>query len=152
MYLYFYVGNFEQDAIEQTAGINAEMFNSKLDTELGNATAETKATVVGWGIPDYSAGVVVASGIADFNERTYMAPADGVLAVYLVAFNGQDAYIKIDDVAVEQVVGHGSAAWTMITGLYPVKKGSVVKFKDGYGQATLIGSKGVTFYPFKGVN
>lgn len=27
MYLYFYVGNFEQSAIEQTAGINAEMFN-----------------------------------------------------------------------------------------------------------------------------
>jgi hypothetical protein len=27
MYLYFYVGNFEQDAVEQTAGLNAEMFN-----------------------------------------------------------------------------------------------------------------------------
>lgn len=27
MYLYFYVGNFEQSAIEQTAGLNAEMFN-----------------------------------------------------------------------------------------------------------------------------
>lgn len=27
MYLYFYVGNFAQSAIEQTAGINAEMFN-----------------------------------------------------------------------------------------------------------------------------
>ena len=27
MYLYFFVGNFEQSAIEQTAGLNAEMFN-----------------------------------------------------------------------------------------------------------------------------
>ena len=27
MYLYFYVGNFEQSAVEQTAGLNAEMFN-----------------------------------------------------------------------------------------------------------------------------
>ena len=27
MYLYFYVGNFTQTAIEQTAGLNAEMFN-----------------------------------------------------------------------------------------------------------------------------
>ena len=27
MYLYFFVGNFEQTAIEQTAGLNAEMFN-----------------------------------------------------------------------------------------------------------------------------
>ena len=31
MYLYFFVGNFEQSAIEQTAGINAELFNQKMD-------------------------------------------------------------------------------------------------------------------------
>jgi hypothetical protein len=31
MYLYFYVGNFEQSAIEQTAGLNAELFNGKAD-------------------------------------------------------------------------------------------------------------------------
>lgn len=30
-YLYFYVGNFERDAVEQTAGIVAEMFNGKAD-------------------------------------------------------------------------------------------------------------------------
>lgn len=30
-YLYFYVGNFEQSAIEQTAGLNAELFNQKMD-------------------------------------------------------------------------------------------------------------------------
>jgi hypothetical protein len=39
MYLYFYVGNFERDAIEQTAGINAEIFNNKADVvELQNKT------------------------------------------------------------------------------------------------------------------
>lgn len=36
---YYYVGNFEQDAVEQTAGINAEMFNSKADIDLGNIPA-----------------------------------------------------------------------------------------------------------------
>ena len=116
--------------------------------DMSNITATGKETVVGWGIPDYSAGVVVASDIADFTERTYTAPADGVVAVYLVAFNGQDAYIKINDVTVERVVGYGNGAWVNITGLYPVKKGSVIKFKDGYAQVSLIGSKGVTFYPF----
>jgi hypothetical protein len=35
-YLYFYVGNFERDAVEQTAGIVAEMFNNKADSDLGN--------------------------------------------------------------------------------------------------------------------
>ena len=31
MYLYFYVGDYTQDAIEQTAGLNAELFNEKVD-------------------------------------------------------------------------------------------------------------------------
>lgn len=30
-YLYFYVGNFERDAVEQTAGLNTELFNQKMD-------------------------------------------------------------------------------------------------------------------------
>jgi hypothetical protein len=36
MYLYFYVGNFERDAIEQTAGITSEQLNNKADVNLGN--------------------------------------------------------------------------------------------------------------------
>lgn len=31
MYLYFYVGNYTQSAIEETAGLNAELFNNKAD-------------------------------------------------------------------------------------------------------------------------
>ena len=33
---YYYVGNFEQTAVEQTAGLNAELFNGKADVDLGN--------------------------------------------------------------------------------------------------------------------
>lgn len=36
MYLYFYAGNFEQSAVEQTAGLNAELFNGKADRDLKN--------------------------------------------------------------------------------------------------------------------
>jgi len=36
MYLYFYVGEFTQTAIENTAGINTEDFNDKADTDFGN--------------------------------------------------------------------------------------------------------------------
>lgn len=39
MYLYFYVGNYTQTAIEQTAGLNAEMFNGKADTDLANVAS-----------------------------------------------------------------------------------------------------------------
>lgn len=38
MYLYFWVGAFSQTAAEQTAGLNAEMFNAKADRNLLNTT------------------------------------------------------------------------------------------------------------------
>ncbi len=38
-YLYFYVGNFERDAVEQTAGVTVETLNSKADSDLGNIPA-----------------------------------------------------------------------------------------------------------------
>lgn len=38
MYLYFYVGEFTQSALENTAGLNAELFNAKADTNLSNVT------------------------------------------------------------------------------------------------------------------
>ena len=39
MYLYFYVGQFTQTATEQTAGLNAELFNGKLDRDFSNKPA-----------------------------------------------------------------------------------------------------------------
>lgn len=37
--LYFYVGSFTQSAIENTAGLNASLFNSKADIDLNNVSA-----------------------------------------------------------------------------------------------------------------
>lgn len=44
MYLYFYVGNFEREAIKQTAGLNAELFNSKADNNLKNTPLQVDST------------------------------------------------------------------------------------------------------------
>ena len=46
MYLYFYVGSFSQTAIENTAGLNAELFNGKADTNLLNTPMATADYVV----------------------------------------------------------------------------------------------------------
>lgn len=62
MYLYFYVGNFTQTALENTAGLNAEMFNDKADLDLGNVPSTSKATSISWCMPDYSAVVSMTSG------------------------------------------------------------------------------------------
>jgi hypothetical protein len=47
MYLYFYVGEFDQSATEQTAGLNAELFNSKADlSALNNKIQEVSVAPV----------------------------------------------------------------------------------------------------------
>lgn len=44
MYLYFYVGNFEQSALEQTAGITSEQLNNKADSDLKNTPLRVEPT------------------------------------------------------------------------------------------------------------
>ena len=85
MYLYFYVGNFEQSAVEQTAGLNTELFNGKADIDLNNINPSNsaKAMIVGWGMPDYTAGVAL-SDITPSNP--YTATIDCV--IYGTAYNG----------------------------------------------------------------
>ena len=64
LYLYFYIGQFSQTATEQTAGLNSELFNNKMDRDMSNINTNqtTKETIVGWGIPDYNAGISRTSG------------------------------------------------------------------------------------------
>ena len=84
-YLYFYVGQFSQSATEQTAGLNSELFNGKADIDLSNAapnaSASAKETIVGWGMPDYSAGVSKTNG------TNYTAETNGWLEVYVSCYN-----------------------------------------------------------------
>ena len=47
MYLYFYVGNFERDAVEQTAGITSEQLNNKADIDLFNAIYPVGSIYIG---------------------------------------------------------------------------------------------------------
>ena len=105
MYLYFYVGNFKQDAIEQTAGINAEMFNGKADLDLGNVPATSKATSISWCMPDYSAVVSMTSGSS--------APKNGWAVAY--GANANVAY-SVNNVQVAQgnwYAGKWSGNWNL---------------------------------------
>lgn len=88
MYLYFYVGNFEQSAIEQTAGLNTELFNGKADVDLNNINPSNsaKAMIVGWGMPDYSAAVSMSSGSSA--PKNGWAIAHGLNATVTYSVNG----------------------------------------------------------------
>lgn len=47
-YLYFYVGNYTKAAIEQTAGINSEVLNGKMDNDLANLPSNIDYVVEQW--------------------------------------------------------------------------------------------------------
>ena len=69
MYLYFYVGEFTQTAIENTAGLNAELFNDKVD--VGHEVIAFQAPTAGnnytW-YRKYADGWVEQGGFANVNE------------------------------------------------------------------------------------
>lgn len=73
MYLYFYVGNFTQGALENTAGINAEDFNDKADVDAQNFNATGREYLAGLAMPSqtFTDLTLGASG------TSYTAPADG---------------------------------------------------------------------------
>ena len=105
MYLYFYVGNFTQTALENTAGLNAEMFNNKVDLDFANVSATGKETVVGWGMPDYSAVVSMTSGSS--------APKNGWAIAY---GNNANVLYSVNGVGVAQgnsSVPHWSGNWNL---------------------------------------
>lgn len=94
MYLYFYAGEYTQTAVEQTAGLNAELFNGKVDLNFNNMNPSqtAKNTIVAWGMPDYSAGVSKSA------NEIYTASYDCFVAVRQIATNTPaSAGIKLYD-------------------------------------------------------
>ena len=81
MYLYFYVGSFTQTALENTAGLNAGLFNGKADTDLNNVSAgidfvtETQLPTAGnnytW-YRKYKSGWVEQGGICTGTADNYI--------------------------------------------------------------------------------
>ena len=72
-YLYFYMGTYNQSAIDNTAGLNEELFNNKIDIDAGNVSVSGKAFISALSMPSskYIDLTLGASG------TTYTAPANG---------------------------------------------------------------------------
>lgn len=142
-HLYFYVGNFEKEAIEQTAGVTTEMFNNKADVDLSNmnASQSAKDIIVGWGIPDYSAGVAISK------NTDFICPTHGVVAGEVSASSNGYCQIKVNGTKIMQV---GSESGQRCRGPFyaQIQKGDVVHLLTS-GNAEIPQSN---FYPFKGVN
>lgn len=125
MYLYFYVGGFSYSAISQTAGINAETINGKMDTDASNATVIGKETVNGWGLPDYSSVIDIGGGS---NVGSYTPPSNGWI-YFQGGTSGASMYYdssKTNDVLMG---GYSSDSSISSSCFIPVKKGYTYYFK-----------------------
>lgn len=73
MYLYFYVGETVQNANLIDAGRIGEQLTNKVDINFNNMNPSqtAKNTIVGWGMPDYSATIIPTS--------PFVAPCNGYL-------------------------------------------------------------------------
>ena len=140
MYLYFYAGTFNDSAVEQTAGLNAELFSGKADTDLNNVTAAGKKSVVDWVMPDYSAGIAV-------NNATYTAPSKGW--VY-VGIQGWDVSVSVNGTEQQSAKSSQINSYNATLTLpYMVDANDEITIA---GYSTGLNTPFITFYPIKGAN
>ena len=135
MYLYFYVGEYTQSALDQTAGVNAELFNNKVDLNASNLTAQGRSYISGLSMPsdkhiDLTLG---ASG------TTYTAPADGFYYLSKRATsNNQYLIIAQYTQGIAGLASRQNSYQTNVAELVwiPVKKGDSVTINYSFGGTT----------------
>lgn len=135
-YLYFYVGQFSQSATEQTAGLNAELFNQKAD----KSDVWSKDTIMSWFSPDISAGVSKS-----FNTD-YVADVSGLLVFYGGGKSNNYPYAIINGTNTNFRGGSTERGDNPSNGgnFIPVTKGQTYKIGGSSSYSSIV------FYPYKG--
>lgn len=122
-------------------GAITEALNDKLDRDAGNPETAGKQTIVGWGLPDYTAGVGVSSG--------YTATAKCWLRAHVSGDGGSgtagEAYIQINGVTIDYARVSSWSYQTINDLVAPLDVGDVVTAYTNRGTATM------TIFPMKGV-
>lgn len=128
MLLYFYVGEFAQSALEQTAGYAQTLTEKKADVDLSNVNASGKSLASGWSMPSgrYIDLTLGASG------ATYTAPANGwIYSVPRFTTNGwfqinnsTSGSIRMSNIAQPSI-------WHYAICYVPCKKGDVLSVAYG---------------------
>jgi hypothetical protein len=90
-YLYFYVGGYTETALQQTAGITADVINSKMDSDMSNMNPSefVKETIVKWFMPNY------ANPTQRLHETTYQAETNLLFCYSCDTANHTDSYIQV---------------------------------------------------------
>lgn len=144
MYLYFYVGDYTQSAIEQTAGLNSELFNNKVDLNFDNMNPSqtAKDTIISWGMPDYSAGIDISTFTSSSNQFT--APCDG----YIIWSPKTAHAAYINNILATGYQGGSDLGIAMHAVTYLIPK-NTKWYATGYIDTSAMNNK---FFPMKGAN
>ena len=133
-YLYFYVGGFNDSAVSQTAGINANVINSKMDVDCGNssddafanlifnASSASKEALIGLNAPKMSSALSIVS--------PYTPAVDGWV-FYSMASNGNGCYLEIDGVEICRNAGAPGGWVDSVHAQVLVKAGQTITFTVG---------------------
>ena len=129
------------EKINNTWSAWATSLSGKLNTDMSNLnpTQTAKDTVVGWGMPDFSAGVSAS--------LPFTAPKNGICAFEGLCNAGQYFTLfvngnKVGRTCATQQTGNTS------TLLFKVQKNDVITYEYSYNET----SKEMTFFPLKGAN
>ena len=132
---------FDAKANVDLSNLNATGNAKFANPSLSNVNSTGKQTVVGWGMPDYSAGV------AKNRNTQYTAEIDGLL---FVCFNMHQTPANTNYMTINNVVVHGKRLGGNTGGgyfsVYPLSKNDNWIFSTSSSQGEIM------FYPLKGVN
>ena len=131
-YLYFYVGNFSQTATEQTAGLNSELFNGKVDLDAGNLSDAGKIKVSNLAMPSdtYDDITLLASGVE------YTAPSNGYVHISKSA-NATNQFLYLWNSTAQYGFGGICSKNDELTELImPISKGQKFTVNYNYGGTT----------------
>lgn len=124
MYLYFYVGEFNDTAIQQTAGITASTINGKMDVDIGNITAIGKETMVEFGEPDWDSVIQIT--------LPYTTPTNG----YIVRNVANSSYIHLN-IGNTGIKSYAGSTGNNVSVYLPTKKGIEYTLDVSYGTWSL---------------
>lgn len=90
IYEYVVIATSAKTEIEVDIDEIATDLNGKADVDAGNFNATGKNTIVGWGMPDYSAGITIQNG--SYSSGSYTAPSRGELHLYMIPGAGSTTF------------------------------------------------------------
>lgn len=133
-------GTLNQEQMDWSAW--ASSLAGRAKTDMDNITSTGKETVIGWGMPDYTAGITISTA----GGGTYTAPQNGFIK-FTLGYSGSNA------VSINNTNSSGVGIlyiWTQnnqgSTAYLPVAKNQIIYLKERTGTVQII------FYPAKGGN